>query len=147
MFNARPFALADYYWRAFKAAVEEADARGMMCSYNAVMDTPACLSPLLRNARRAWGCHSRRRAFWHFADTPSPSLLKHLLKGEGVRQNDYDSARRRLGFQGYVTSDTDSVDSATTGHHYTADAEHATALALTHGQCDINSGGTYKGNR
>ena len=28
-------------------------------------------------------CPSRRREFCHFADIPSPSLLKHLLKGEG----------------------------------------------------------------
>ena len=50
------------------------------------------------------------------------------------------------GFQGYVTSDTDSVDVATTAHHFTSDAEHATALALTNGQCDVNSGDTYKHN-
>jgi beta-glucosidase-like glycosyl hydrolase len=72
-FGVGPFALADYYWKAFKAAVEEADARGIMCSYNAVMNTPTCLLPLLRNAREMWG------------------------------------------FQGYVTSDSDSIDSATTG--------------------------------
>ena len=30
----------------------------------------------------------RRREFCHFTDIPSPSLLKHLLNGEGVQQND-----------------------------------------------------------
>ena len=29
-----------------------------------------------------------RRRDCHFADTPSPSALEHLLKGEGVQQND-----------------------------------------------------------
>ena len=31
---------------------------------------------------------SRRRKFCHFADTPFPSILKPLLKGAGVQQND-----------------------------------------------------------
>ena len=30
---------------------------------------------------------NRRREFCHLAGTPSPSLLRHLLKGEGVQQN------------------------------------------------------------
>ena len=33
------------------------------------------------------GTVSRRRDC-HFADIPSPLLLKHLLEGEGVQQND-----------------------------------------------------------
>ena len=65
-----------------------------------------------------------------------PSCLSPLLR----------NAREQWGFQGYVTSDTDSVDVATTAHHFTSDAEHATALALTNGQCDVNSGDTYKHN-
>ena len=34
------------------------------------------------------GAGSRRQDFCHFADTPSPSLLKHLLEGEGTQQNE-----------------------------------------------------------
>ena len=34
------------------------------------------------------GRDSRRREFCHFAGTPSSSLLKRLLNGEGVQQND-----------------------------------------------------------
>ena len=42
-----------------------------------------------RAGPRVQGAASRRREFCHFADTPSPSLLKPLLKGDGgVRQND-----------------------------------------------------------
>ena len=110
MFNANEtfgvanFQLADYYLRPFKAAVEDADARGIMCSYNSVLNKPTCLSPLLRNARMQWG------------------------------------------FQGYVTSDSDSIASATSDHHYTSSAVQATALGLTDGQCDINSGNTYQDN-
>ena len=37
--------------------------------------------------RKLMGVTSRRRDC-HFADIPSPSTLKHLLKGEGVQQND-----------------------------------------------------------
>ena len=37
---------------------------------------------------------NRRREFCHLAGTPSPSLLRHLLKGEGVQQN--RKSRRRL---------------------------------------------------
>ena len=101
-FGVGRYVLSDYYLRPFKAAIEGADARGIMCSYNSVLNTPSCLSPLLRNARRQWG------------------------------------------FQGYVTSDTDSIADATTAHHYSSSAEEATALALTAGQCDINSGSTYR---
>ena len=32
--------------------------------------------------------HSSRRRDCRFADALSPSLLKHLLEGEGVQQND-----------------------------------------------------------
>ena len=50
-----PFVLADYYLPPFKAAIRDADARGIMCSYNAVLGVPTCLSRLMRNAREAWG--------------------------------------------------------------------------------------------
>jgi len=75
-----------------------------MCSYNAVMGIPTCLSPLFRNARNDWG------------------------------------------FEGYVTSDSDSVRDAYANHQYpqpNPTPEKAVALALTQGQCDINSGDTY----
>eukprot|EP00038_Savillea_parva_P000253 m.95117 g.95117 ORF g.95117 m.95117 type:complete len:954 (-) comp10088_c0_seq1:7-2868(-) len=59
------------------------------------------------------------------------------------------NARSDWGFEGYVTSDSDSVANAYdahNGHAYpqpTPDAQRAVALALTKGQCDINSGDTY----
>jgi hypothetical protein len=43
--------LADYYLRPFKSAIKHGQARGVMCSYNAVKGKPTCLSPLIRNAR------------------------------------------------------------------------------------------------
>ena len=49
-------------------------------------DRPAAASPRLSVGMR-FGGHSRRRDC-HFSDTPSPSLLNCLLKGEGVQQND-----------------------------------------------------------
>jgi beta-glucosidase-like glycosyl hydrolase len=66
-FGVDPFVLSDYYLKPFERAIKDADARGVMCSYNSVLGTPSCLSPLLAAARKQWG------------------------------------------FQGYVTSDTDSV--------------------------------------
>eukprot|EP00040_Diaphanoeca_grandis_P022561 m.121584 g.121584 ORF g.121584 m.121584 type:complete len:950 (-) comp28865_c0_seq1:374-3223(-) len=101
------FVLADYYFRPFKAAIKDGGARGIMCSYNAVLGKPTCLSPLIRNARKQWG------------------------------------------FEGYVTSDSDSVQNAYADHMYpqpNPTAAKATALALTQGQCDINSGDTYNNN-
>ena len=65
-----------------------------------------------------------------------PSCLSALLR----------NARRKWNFQGYVTSDTDSIADATSTHHYTSSAVQATALALTEGQCDVNSGATYQKN-
>lgn len=59
------------------------------------------------------------------------------------------AAREAWGFEGYVTSDSDSVANAyssSNGHNYPQpdpDPERAVALALTKGQCDINSGDTY----
>ena len=48
-------------------------------------DSLPVLPPAVRPPGRlpAAGRGSRRREFCHSADTPSPSLLKHLLKGEG----------------------------------------------------------------
>ncbi len=95
------FVMADYYLRPFEAAIAGAGARGVMCSYNAVLGIPTCLSPLMRAAREAWG------------------------------------------FEGYVTSDSDSVANAWHDHKYVSTGEEAVALALRDGQCDINSGDTY----
>jgi beta-glucosidase-like glycosyl hydrolase len=62
------------------------------------------------------------------------------------------NARELWGFDGYVTSDSDSVQNAYAkgnGHGYPAPdptPQKAVALALTSGQCDINSGDTYNNN-
>jgi beta-glucosidase-like glycosyl hydrolase len=103
-YGVDPQVLADYYLVPFKKAIREAGARGIMCSYNAVMGKPTCLSPLMRNARKEWG------------------------------------------FEGYVTSDSDSLHDAWASHHYVPNGIQASALALTEGQCDINSGDTYNDN-
>ena len=42
---------------------------------------------MLRKSQAHWGWDSHWRDC-HFADAPSPSLLKHLLKVKGVQQND-----------------------------------------------------------
>jgi beta-glucosidase len=48
--------LEDTYLPAFRAAIVEAKAQGVMCAYNAVDGTPACASPLLASRiRDAWG--------------------------------------------------------------------------------------------
>eukprot|EP00039_Didymoeca_costata_P017511 m.324676 g.324676 ORF g.324676 m.324676 type:complete len:878 (-) comp16544_c0_seq6:89-2722(-) len=53
------------------------------------------------------------------------------------------SARDTWGFDGYVTSDSDSVHDAYNAHHYVATGEEASCLAVKVGACDINSGDTY----
>jgi beta-glucosidase-like glycosyl hydrolase len=68
-----------------------------------------------------------------------PTCLSPLIRG----------AREAWGFKGYVTSDSDSVENAYDargGHDYPQPdptPQKAVALALTKGQCDINSGDTY----
>lgn len=99
-YGVDPFVVSDFYLRPFKSAIQ-AGARGIMCSYNAVMGVPTCLSPMVRDARKQWG------------------------------------------FEGYVTSDSDSVENAWHDHHFVKTKEEATALALTDGQCDVDSGDTY----
>lgn len=47
--------LADTYWPAFRKAIREGDAQGIMCSYNEVNGIPTCLDPLQRKAREVWG--------------------------------------------------------------------------------------------
>lgn len=48
--------LEDTYLPAFRAAVVEAGAQGLMCAYNAVDGIPACASPLLASrVRGRWG--------------------------------------------------------------------------------------------
>lgn len=52
--NVSKYLLADYYWPAFRASIKQG-AKGVMCSYNAVNGIPACLDPLMKAARAAWG--------------------------------------------------------------------------------------------
>jgi beta-D-xylosidase 4 len=57
-FNAivSDYDLADTYLPAFKMAVTEGQAQGLMCSYNAVNGIPTCASPFLRDALHTdWG--------------------------------------------------------------------------------------------
>ena len=54
------------------------------------------LSPTAQELFISDGWGSRRRDFCHLADTPSRSLLKHLLKGEGGAAES-QNYRRRLG--------------------------------------------------
>lgn len=53
--NISKYLLADYYWPAFKASIRDADAKGVMCSYNSVNGRPTCTDPLMKAAREAWG--------------------------------------------------------------------------------------------
>ncbi len=50
------------------------------------------------------------------------------------------AARAQWGYQGYVTSDSDSIADAYQKHHYVATGADATCLALSRGGCDIDSG-------
>lgn len=49
--------LADTYWPAFKEVVQVGDAKGFMCSYNAVNGVPMCAQGFLQNdvLRNTWG--------------------------------------------------------------------------------------------
>lgn len=53
--------------------------------------------------------------------------------------------REDWGFQGYITSDSDSIADIWKSHHYEADAPHAVRDGLEAG-CDIDSGNTYRDN-
>jgi beta-glucosidase-like glycosyl hydrolase len=53
--------------------------------------------------------------------------------------------REDWGFEGYITSDSDSCGCIYSPHHMAPDTQHAAALCLE-GGTDINSGGTYKKN-
>ncbi len=51
-----PYALETTYFPAFRRAVQQGHAHGVMCSYNAVNGVPTCASPFLSNVLRgAWG--------------------------------------------------------------------------------------------
>jgi xylan 1,4-beta-xylosidase len=93
--------LMDSYWPAFRDAIREGDAQGIMCSYNSVNGVPTCLDPLQKAARESWG------------------------------------------FNGYVTSDSDSIDDAWRTHHYVETAAEASCQAVGNGGCDVDSGNTY----
>jgi beta-D-xylosidase 4 len=57
-FNAQvsPYSLSSTYLPAFRAAVTEGGAQGVMCSYNSLNGVPTCASPFLRDLLRgAWG--------------------------------------------------------------------------------------------
>ena len=46
--------LTDFYFPAFRAAIVEADAKGVMCSYNSVNGVPTCASATMKSARDRW---------------------------------------------------------------------------------------------
>ena len=57
-FNAivSPYALASTYFPAFRKAVQEGGATGVMCSYNALNGVPTCASAFLNDVlRNKWG--------------------------------------------------------------------------------------------
>eukprot|EP00750_Incisomonas_marina_P017818 INCI2497.1.p1 GENE.INCI2497.1~~INCI2497.1.p1 ORF type:complete len:577 (+),score=81.36 INCI2497.1:1065-2795(+) len=56
------------------------------------------------------------------------------------------AARDAWGFDGYVTSDSDSVADAYNTHHFSSNLTAATVSALSEGGCDIDSGDTYYQN-
>lgn len=48
--------LVDSYFPAFQAAIQKANASGLMCSYNALNGVPMCANPLLNSlVRSTWG--------------------------------------------------------------------------------------------
>ena len=57
-YNAKiaPFDLSDSYFAAFRAAVKQGGAAGVMCSYNAINKVPACANAKLTQLLRGtWG--------------------------------------------------------------------------------------------
>ena len=54
------------------------------------------------------------------------------------------AARDAWGFRGYVTSDTDSLQTAWALQKAAADGQEAAARGVRDGGCDVNSGDTYK---
>jgi beta-glucosidase-like glycosyl hydrolase len=99
--NMSKYSLQDTYWPAFRQAIAEGEAAGVMCSYNMVRGTPTCLDPLQKAARDAWG------------------------------------------FDGYVTSDSDSVADAWQSHKFVETGEEAACQAVSLGGCDVDSGNTF----
>ena len=67
--------------RKFRPGLRAPDRRTAL-SYAAEQGSELATRALVELAGRATG-NSRRREFCHFADIPSPSMLEHLLKGEG----------------------------------------------------------------
>ena len=63
-----PFDLQDSYLPAFRAAVREGKAAGVMCSYNALNSVPTCadtrLTEILRGTWKFDGYLLRQRIFW-----------------------------------------------------------------------------------
>lgn len=75
--SVTPYDFADTYSPAFEAAVRHADAKGVMCSYNAVNGVPSCGNSFLRD-------HLRGR--WNFtgyitSDTPAISCMYERCGG------------------------------------------------------------------
>lgn len=86
------FTLADSYWPAFKAAVVNGSAKGVMCAYNAVNGIPMCAHPFLNSVLRdLWGFDgyitsdtdavSDIYAEHHYTATPEEALCKAIVDG------------------------------------------------------------------
>ena len=137
--------LADYYLRPYQAAIKHGGARGIMCSYN-VRSVGVCFSSTkLKCMGSVCGgggggmmvvdpsivsVFLRSFPFFSFPLVP-PAPLVHLTipsaRPSGMQavlgiptclSPLMRNARAQWGFDGYVTSDSDSVQNAYANHQY-----------------------------
>ena len=98
--------LEDTYLPAFRAAVIEGQALGLMCSYNAIDGIPACASPLLQErVRGAWGfkghvvsdCAAIADIFLetshHYVPTPEEAVSAALKAGTDLFCREFGRAK------------------------------------------------------
>lgn len=136
-----PFDLMDSFLPAFRAAVVEGNAAGIMCSYST---PPACFRPRCCCPP----CCRLLAAIWLL--TLIIVLLvvtPDALNGVPTCANEKltEILREHWQFDGYITSDSGAIRDIYGAHKYNKTAAEATAAALLAG-CDINSGSQYSHN-
>ena len=119
-------------------------------SYNAINGTPACLSPLLRAARKQWGFEQNNGyvtsdtdavanawyRWWWWCSTTVPSTASHtVVVWSGCPAHECCTC---------VIHSTALLVCPRKDHHYVATAAEASCLAITQGGDQINSGMNMK---
>ena len=145
------YSFADTYWPAFRAAVVDGGAKGVMCSYNAVNGVPTCASDFLRQVLRGtwgfsgcvWGATGRRAPRAARADSRAARVVRRWAHRSPSPPHTHIHTHLRTRPRRYITSDTGAIEDIYLQHKYVKTEAEAACVAVRNGTTDVCSGFPY----